>query len=301
MYGVGTLGIVLPLATSVSCGGSADTSEAKPVSSVEEKVAPATAQSIVAANAAADASLHILTRLYLPGGSVFEFYEPAPGHILLSEDGGEGATVHNQLPHMSPVDLYQQLSPGTPVPSALLDAQARANARVGAGAITSTAQPTATPQSAVDATHPTATPGGGGVMTANSIQNCGPPPVNNGHCDPSWFRSNLCSVWMPGDINYNWCYYNAWNSAWAQDGSDDSEGYAASCASIGSHVFKLTADYGGGGAWTVTEGSYRWAQPGTETACGFCFDVEYDQNIRYDITNASGHEFHFCGDFADWD
>jgi hypothetical protein len=253
---------------------------------------------VVAANKDADAKLHLLTRVFLADGTAFEFYEPTAGSILYSQVGNAGTPPLQVDGTKGPVAVFRSLQPNTQVPQALLDAEAR-----GAG-------PRATrPAKVSSALHeggavgPAQTTGVQAIRSAVVTQVCGAPPTNNGFCDPAWFKTNACNVdttFSSVGLDWQWCLMNWWNGAFEQDGSGESSGYGAVCASIGQVLMTLTATYGGG-QWTVAQGTWRWARPGQ----GWCnsgpwCDFYYDQNIRYDISG-SGAEFHFCGGFWDVD
>jgi hypothetical protein len=261
----------------------------------------ATLSDVLVANKSAESTLHLLARITFQTGSVFEFYEPTPGHIVFSEAGIAGAPSHQNVgAGERPVARFQVLSPGTTAPQSLVEAQQRTDDLIAAAGGATTP---ASPQVRVGA-------GPAGVERATTVSSadeigCGPPPGNNGSCDPSWFKSHLCTDNNVGDIGYDdvgiwpWCIYNWWTSRWENSGSNYSVGYGASCASIGSHLLTVSAPSGGGGQWTVSQGTYRWVE--TARNCGYIWPQDYcrDQTMQYSISN--GGEFNHCGLFADYD
>ena len=178
----------------------------------------------------------------------------------------------------TPVNAYKMLSPGTPVPQALLDAQARSDQLAGtSGDDTTNSGRTNNPPPANPSVTTTTTGGEhvGTVTSADTI-GCGPPPGNNGACDPSWFKANACTdaqaanapFATSGDSTlWPWCIYNNWGNRQTTSGTNFDSGYGATCASIGSHLFSLSSDSGGGGQWTVSQGTWRWESPGSN--CGY--------------------------------
>src|SRR5580698_9117475 len=111
-------------ATLVGCGAAdggegslGEQPEAKPAST------SSVAEQIVASSARADVELHLVARKFLNNDTeAVEFYEPAPGHILVSATGSPtGArVVHPELfKGKAASEVWAAIAPGEPIPQSL--------------------------------------------------------------------------------------------------------------------------------------------------------------------------------------
>jgi hypothetical protein len=112
-----------------SVGGQA---EAKPASTSPAKTS--VAEQIIAAGAKPDHDLNLITRKFLNNDTeAVEFYEPAPGHILVSATGsptGASMVRPEMLRGKTASEVWAAVAPKEPMPQALVDAVTRAGAPV---------------------------------------------------------------------------------------------------------------------------------------------------------------------------
>ncbi len=292
--------------TAVAAGCQMDAGEAQPITAVaaEDVTTP---RFDVTANLAADEQLHLLTRIYLDTGGVFEFYEPSPGQLMVSEAGPAGVpTVHQNTDFtgMTVLDIHEQLAPGQPIPRRLRDAHRRAVEREngrsepvaydrepGAGGLVSEIR------SSADASRSYADAGEGGFAAGAGESAAKGPGADEsseqglkaGSCSRNWFSNQFCSG-SGGD--YSWCLTDHWNGAYAW--CNNLYFFETTvCADIGNIGLQVNAGDGDGGLWVVNQGTYRWYQK----VCGSTiFDWCDEYNMRTDIVWASNNRFHFAGD-----
>lgn len=205
-----------------------------------------------------------ITTIELANGNQVEFYEPAPGMLMVSELGTAGVTP---LPagKKSPVELYRELAPGKAVPAALIAAQARSEE------LPLSAAPTVEIDDAKTST------------SANVVDDGTRSFIDNESCDDYWFNNNFCV----GSYDWSLCLLNHWNGAYASLSSVDYVHHAV-CADIGNITLKIKMGDDTGGTWTVLQGQYRtWSW---RDNCVFgC-----NESTRGDVLNASGDRFHYA-------
>lgn len=201
----------------------------------------------------------------LTNGNLVEFYEPSPGSLFVSEAGIVGAAP-TRRDGRTPLELYRDLAPDRPVPEALAAAQARSEAL----------GPETIPASAEDRN---------AMALKASVTE--PKPLGfiaNQSCDDQWFNTNFCND--SGSPDWQMCLLNHWNGAWAQQNSVDNVLHTV-CADIGTVTLKVQMGDGGGGIWSIPEGS--WRSFGWWDQCTFGCNT----STRGDILDASNDRFHY--------
>jgi hypothetical protein len=229
---VGTLAIVVLCAASVGCSGQdapSSTSIVEPLQAATPKQAPVPA-----------------AVLSLSNGHTVEFYKLG-GRALVSETGAaySAPVVTHAMMRMALPDLWKQLAPGSPVPSAVTDMQAE------------TDSPTP-PKGYTPANATTSPPASGGVLraaaspttAATTIHPDAPVGCNNGCCDYSWLSTfGACT----GGSDYSWFLYN-YGWSWVNVG-DVQDAYTFVCAAEQS-TWNINIS-GSGGIWTIPAATWR--------------------------------------------
>lgn len=250
-----------------------------------------TASAAIAGNEAVELDAHLLARVEVQPGEVVEFYEPAPGVILVSGAGRPAGEVIVDAELVELLDtraLWDHISDGDLMPEALEAAVQRAEERRGDPpsalahgddtpldddrAITASASVPA----AVDAG-----PVEGEGYAADSN------PVAAGWCDSGYFNSSLGAC--PSGYGWQMCLNNWWNGAWAEH-HDARYAYTNVCPADGNVTLKVYFENGGGGIWTVNQNYYRW-WAGSDWDCEVGFDFDCPR-FRMDVLNAGGDRFH---------
>ncbi len=291
--------------SSQSVGGSTKAPSDAPVYDAAHN---ATLDDVLVSNKSAESTFHLLARIRFPA-SIFEFYEPLPGHIYMSEAFIAGAPMHQdaalKMDPVNYVELYKLLAPGTPVPEALMAAQGRFEQATKSLTHTVTvSSPRALPPEAY-ASAPS-------LLQTRDIQtdsliNCATPPANNGSCDPTWFNNNACQDSnIPSSHQghsggaWPWCLFNWWGGRDTWTNSTYDFGYTSVCTSIGTSILTMSMQYGNGGQWSIGQGSGRWAATGYQ--CGnWIGDWCNDQNHMEVQITATNSEFQHCGVWMDED
>jgi len=309
-----------------SACSSAPTSE-----NASDETVATTEPEFVTQNAATDLESNLLVRVFLGPQHVVEFYEPSPGKILVSEAAAVpelpvfafGSDEANKQP--SALASFKALLPGATVPDVLLAADQRRVACADPAAKLE-ARCTATPQHAAPLvirlqplasslrspaaiisppkimSDPEATPAsnGGSIQPAagDFIKKSG------GSCDGTWFQSASSGgrAFCPSSGYFTWCNLDWYNGAYADSGSWTDETWATTCADIGNITMKVSGS-GGGGTWSVPQGSWRQWWKHCNLSCGcfpFCTHC-CDFKTRYDVLDASGDRFQFGGLFQRFD
>jgi hypothetical protein len=210
----------------------------------------------------------------LSTGLTVEFFEPAPGSILVVQSARAGVSpVHRSAARA--IDFYRELAPTERVPDALVLAQEREDAVL---------PPTNVARSAV------APAGTGGFVRPIDLGPQVAAYIDNQGCDDHWFDTTFC---IGAAYDWDMCLLNHWNGAYAQSGSVSRADYAA-CADIGDITMKVHMGDGMGGIWDVLEGHYRaysWT-----AGSPFFWSLE---DTRGDILNATNNRFHYFAGY--WD
>jgi hypothetical protein len=219
---------------------------------------------IVNENRAAEKELHLLARVEVQYNEIIEFYEPAPGQILISRAGAPDARSPLDPIPRDPLETWWRAAPGFEMPAALREAIGRWREH----------EPT--PEKA--APEPGKEWGGGEPA----------PHQSGGWCDTGYFNSGIGDC--PSSFyDFKVCLNNWWNGAYARH-YDAWISYTQVCAASGPVLLKVTSDEFGGGAWTVSTNTYRWWS-GRDNPCIYGWDdCPY---VRADVKDASGDRFHF--------
>jgi hypothetical protein len=278
-------------------GGCAAEVEPSPVSGAEDTsteldstgqaLGPITA-SIVRANRATDASMHLLARLEVQRNEILEFYEPSPGFILASGAGAPDAPLRfgtETIRSLSGADLWAQASRGAKMPVALEQAMQRVQARVAArpNALERAAKnrpravaPNLEPQ-------PTSRPGSPSGNAIGSSQSA----LTAGWCDTNYFsegHARDCS-----GRSFAVCKDNWWNGIWGES-HDAVWFYSNVCAAYGNVRYRVSSDEGFGGGWEVNQDGFRWFEWHDANCANWWDDCPW---VYVDVWQASGDRFHF--------
>jgi len=229
----------------------------------------------------AEQTLHFVARVYRANGNAVEFYEPIPGSILISETGlAGGGFLDSQSLHQPIPQLLAAIAPDQPVPPALAQAIARADAKAAA-------QPEnvsrSAPSFSVDRSTKSVS-----AEPANGLT-----PYTTGACNQTWFTNTQCNLtppyWAGGQWEWSECLVPWSNGAYGtcnMNGYRYTEFWTSLCADIGNMTLKVTVNPGGvGGTWTVNQGYVRnfdW----------YRYDADLDGHAEVD--NASGDRFLFA-------
>ena len=273
------------------------------VDSLNQPLASITAD-IVRKNAAMDEAMHLVARLEVQPNELIEFYEPAPGVILLS-GAGRPTTPMAMDPAVVDTDdyraLWRSLAHGADMPVALDEAITRREERIEArirraAELGATIDPSAVRERVGGLSSP--------PERADSIQ---PPDETVGGatkaqaaswCNTSWF-SNKPSGYSPYALgacpNQEWkqCFDNVTGSCCFSH--DDIETlWTGVCPSLGEVWFGADADEGWvtEGVWAVPQDTARWKKASDPGCDEFPFtnDCVY---IRIDVTNAFNKIYNF--------
>jgi hypothetical protein len=245
--------------------------------------------SIVANNREAETSARLLARLEVQRNEILEFYEPLPGHVVLSLAGAPterslyGGDNINKFSHRA---LWSNASNGAPVPPNLEEAFKREEARKE----TAKARPASVnARKALRAPLLQRKESGSlaGTQGPQAIAHLAQAPSSTLYCDSTYFSEGWgsCSSFYDFQV----CLDNHWNGAWAAWG-DAMLGYTNVCAATGPVVLRVQSDEGFGVVWSVNQDSGRqfgW----DDDACLFGWnDCPW---VRSDVEQASGDRFHF--------
>ena len=181
--------IIVPLSSAVfiaACGGTED----DPSTLLAEN----TERIQVRDDVPAENRLNPIATLSLHNGNTLEFYEPAPGAVLISEVGwvpNPPVSVTYDLRSMSVVEIHQTFAPGAPVPAALTAAQHRLDGPVALEDVTvaeTDVEPFANHDDVAmnhDANEDD------GTLDDDAISY----PKSAGGCPARWFHDNFCRRW----------------------------------------------------------------------------------------------------------
>ena len=226
-------------------------------------------------NTLSDGQLNLLVRLYLDDGNMLQWYEPAPGHLLLIGVSASGQSMNSKLPgwqKLLPTALFSALEPGMPVPTNLQDAQQRATLLAASGSLVPKMDAgQAPPSSSAGA----ATPSGDAVvpLTCGSCTN---------YCAYSCWSCRACSS---GD-DYDWCYQDAYNGAYSDNGGNQAWGWGDICSVQGNATLTITSNkYNGNYTVGVNQECWEWSYD--EDFCLFDQGDYCNQNIHFAVTGSS--------------
>jgi hypothetical protein len=279
-------GLVVVVATLVAgCSGGEDVAgpPAPPNSGGPTDAASTAAKADALAGAVAAPGSNLIARSGLPSGNVLEFYEPAPGRVIVSEIGRNGVNPTfrpNEVPR-SPIDVFKHALPGTAVPQELVDADVRRQA------LRDPAEAEPEPP-LLDASRPLPN---FAVETkasnAGAAEDSGDGAYDH-RCPAAWFADRNC---VSGD--WEVCWTNITGSS-SFTRSDTDIGQTATCSYRGSISFKFEErpwySWETMGSWTVPEGTWRWAND----------SGLFDYDLRSSVSNADGDGYHHSGFGARW-
>ena len=252
----------------------------------------------------------------LTNGNVLEFYDLSSG-VLVSEAGSATNPPLTSVPSMRAliesndlITLFNTVRPELPIPAVLIRLQDKLAAAALASqsvpgelstesqSLPSTGSGAATGTPSVAASAPGKGFGGGadagGTSSSHSgggrssgLQPFDEQGCSNGCCDPTWLQANICQPINGAD--YSWYLFNY---GWSFENSTSIHfwtGYA--CAAVGTSTYTVSDSDGGGGTWSVGEGTYRWFHH--DTICEF---LQCAFNITGSVNSSSDPHLHtFCG------
>ena len=300
--------VALSVGVSACSSASDSTTDASGFAATEITIgSPATetlvkTRAVLEANRPTDVQLKLITRIILEDGGVVEFYEPAPGYLLLSGFSGGGPSLEELVPNfatMPATDVFKTLAPHHAVPGALDAAQLRMNARLVADPSSVTLaefEGRATRRMAQGrGSREVATQSERGIAHSSdglpAIMSNQPPHTESGGVLLGCLAGvNWCSIecWQttcPRSGGYTWCYPAAYDGASASTSGAYREGYGAACGVTGYPQFDLVSD-AYGGSWVVYPQYDRWART---SHCGIVFPVIIcgTQHIEYSLHGAN--------------
>jgi hypothetical protein len=232
-----------------------------------------TAEAVVGLNTSADKQLNVISRVFLNGGSeVIEFYEPTPGHVLVSMAGGsltsKPSFQADDLRGHSPLEVFAMVAPGERAPESLVAANERLSAR--------TATPTWEAGDAGLIQEPSASPGALATQSSTGAGNgygssgWAPPSTSTpGYCRNKWLSDFPCQCPTGAGgagAKYCWCLtdQSGQQSTWVTNGTRDEFNV---CPLAGSVTLQVSGT--NSGAWTVPQDTYRWFFDSGLRNCGF--------------------------------
>lgn len=257
------------------------TIEPRSIASPSVATALAETEATASLNASSDKQMNLLVRLYLDDGNMVQFYEPAPGHLLLVgvEVGGEPfSTRVPGYQNMLPVAIFNALEPGVAVPSALAAAQARAQALATTGSLVpqsdgGTGTPSASASTATVSPGPTGTGSGVAPLDCGSCTN---------QCDYSCWSCRAC---VSGAV-FDWCYANAYNGADANNGGSTAHGWGDICSLQGDATLTITSNIYDGN-YTVGPQQECWEWSFDNNFCLFDPVFTCTQNINFAVSGSN--------------
>ncbi len=273
----------------------------------------------------------LVARINVAPSHAVEFYEIQPGVVAIYEhgslDNGDKPVDLSALENKSVAELYEQLSPGKPVPERVRQAELRQRAYKESLANPSQESlvPMAAPVAAVkpplrppplayvvaEPTRPAPQPEGRSEGLAGSAPGAGEVAQLDAASDAVWWQSNFCT-WANG-VDGVWCPTNV---AWAHSGARPTMYYEAtgfSASSIASanvwvdqytnawvNVFSANAGPRSWWRWTSTaEATYRSGVDGQQPEPWVHFAERYRAAITTFSSNAffpTGTEWGFTND-----
>lgn len=267
-------------AACVDHGSSSGDTDELAVSSANRSLG-AISRGIVSVNGDAERDLNLLARIEVQPNELVEFYEPAPGLVMISVAGapdGGGLIPKHMIQGRSIEEVWRMAAGSTEIPASLLAALTREQERSGRRHLLgSQADMTGSRRS-------------GGAARSGDLAAPESPSASGGSggwCDDGWFSTSY------SDCEYAWdfdvCLDNWWNGAYAQH-PDAFLTTTAVCPAQGTVVLKVTTDEGVGGIWTVPENTHRWYSVQDDWCLFALNDCPF---VRADVTHAAGDRFHF--------
>lgn len=223
-------------------------------------------------NEAAARSLNLVARIETRANEMVEFYEPAPGLIIVSGAGApEGAAPPYALAR-SPIQVWRLIAGDAEPPAALRDALGRAESRGASTQRKETAPPKGTAQNR--------NRWGGGSLARNATRAAG-------FCDAGYYEGG----WHTCEDFYDFkvCVTN-WRDGIYAYHHDTFNSHSHVCPASGRVAYRITSNEFDDGFWTVDQHTVRWINY-ADTWCANPFnDCPY---LRADVEHAAGVRFHF--------
>ena len=226
---------------------------------------------IVEQNQEAEKTLNLLARVEVRPNEIVEFYEPAPGLIIISGAGAPDTPIRPQAMARSATQEWRRVAADAEMPAALRDAIERSERRQG----------TQRPATANQDPPRRRSKWGGGSSAAQNFTRAA------GFCDAGYYSDGWDSC--PDFYGFRVCLTNWRDGAYAYH-HDAFNTWTQVCPATGNVVFRVSSNEFGGGVWTVNQHNVRYLQY-ADTWCANPFnDCPY---MRTDIQNAWGVRFHF--------
>ncbi|HVW27853.1 MAG TPA: hypothetical protein VHC69_20950 [Polyangiaceae bacterium] len=282
--GMGAVACGSPDASQTGVPTSAEQTASKPAQAAQAD-SDANQDPIALANKAADAALHLITRVKTPNGGILEFYEPTEGEVLVSEAGGENSTPTKGLNGKLPTEMYAAVAPNSPIPAELTAAQEKA---IAAGAVVQDAVNLVPHE---DSQGPTATPSGARTPSTGPSGELGRQGVapEDTFCSFSWLKANDPSGYVYADCNndgtlgYTWCWADTGPGSWTS-GTNLTGDNAIACVESGSNITMSVSRSGGqySASWSIPSPGWRWyshTAPYSSFPYGHYSKYNYNGNI----------------------
>ncbi|WP_437995454.1 hypothetical protein WMF26_29660 [Sorangium sp. So ce185] len=247
-----------------------------------------TSAAIVLENQDAELTANLVARVEVQPNELLEFYEPAPGRLIVSGGGRPDGP-----PRFSGADsrigireLWSRATGGQPMTPELQAALKRSEQRRKANrpaAFVAEATETSTVRSARAEQAPDL--GDGQPAFAAGL----------GYCDTTYLASNYADCdWEPGGIweqtNFDVCKLDWMHGAFAHH-NDVYIGHVAVCAADGSISVDVSSDEWSTVHWSMPTDTWHWLYAHDEGCNGDTFDD--CASVHLDITDATNDRFHF--------
>jgi hypothetical protein len=240
----------------------------------------------------AAAALHLVARVQVQPGELFEVYEARPGVLILSGAGapeGQSKLRVADLRGRPLPEVWRMVAGNQPMPAKLKEAVARIPKGKSAAhkKVTPVAGSGGGNDEDADGAGPpqmTAKPGPGTPKPP-------PPPPSGGFCNSKFLTSDVGKCPKAADNRFTLCLDDHWNGAWASlDGAE--QVVTAVCPEKGDVTFKVNYENGGSGAWTVKENHDRfWIME--HYGCGMWPFTSGCGDVKVKVTDAKNDRFNF--------
>jgi hypothetical protein len=266
---------------------------------------------IARSNAETDFAYGLVARVEVQPNEIVEFYEPAPGIIVLS---GAGAPDGRLVADMGIVPdtgeagrldlrrLWGKVSGGLVMPTRLEAAIGRSEGRTSQRPQGRTDNDDLQSPAASDHVHPEETPPASDVAVARSAIH------GTGWCNTTyetydavtssgsrWNNVGDCSDPFVTSATEQHCWNHQTGTVYAQNPSIYHM-KSNVCPYVGEVFFKLESDEVSTGSWTVAQNTLRWSMR-SDSGCGFLFDE--CPWVKTSVSQASGDLFNYR--FFAWD
>ncbi|WP_438015428.1 hypothetical protein WMF18_31770 [Sorangium sp. So ce315] len=248
-------------------------------------------------NLETETAMNLVARVELQPNDLLEFYEPAPGLIVVSRAGAPEGGL-SPLPRATTNsgirELWARATNGKPVTVELAEALERAEQRLAArgladgdlnaGSTISAREVHAQPPAAPAAEPPAVFARSGGWC--DTVYLAG----DHGNCVLDASEQFTSQTWR---TEFTQCMPNHWDGAWAHH-NDVLYGYMSVCAAEGTPVtFAFWTDENVSGSWTVNVNTFRHAYV-FDSGCTLDFDFNDCTSLHAEVQQALGDRFHFA-------